>query len=464
MPVDLTTADEMLKIDYRDGLSVDINMRVPVFSMFEREGEEQAVEADTHRIAIQIAPSQNARTYGTRSPREFARTDGEPVWKKVDTTYVVGYNPIRVSADIAYRAANGNAAMINTLKETLRDLRAAEQCQKERGVCTGYGHDLLFEISSVPGAAPWTYGITDYAGLPGEQMGFVLQALNLLNMYVNVASPTTSGSPLAYRTLRNGGTAAKITSWVRTPVGSETVTFDRQIVGAVVGDVVYRSREDALGVQATIDGLMGLPGLIDNYTLVDPFQTIAASSDAARSFRSEIFDAAASALNEDLLMQAQTAASVLLGGTPEDGSAVRHVMVGNTITVNAFAQSLTAILNTAGAEADRGRRTMYPVTREGFKPQYGYARKFLTYNGVPFVDGQLALRNSLFTINLDDVKIIHNGPPEGDFLSPMGGGPHVLRVPGTPISEYVWVWMMQLVAERRNGSNRIKNLATPQYM
>lgn len=465
MSLQMADVEEMLKIDYRDGLHCDINERIPVFSMFEREGEEEAQEADVHRFALKIAPSQNGRTYGTRSPNAFARTDGRMRTRKVDVTYVIDYNPIRISPDVAWRAANGNAAMINTLKEQLKDLRTAELVHKERGICTGYGHDILFELTgAMPVAAPWTYSVTNYAGVTGETLGAILRHLNLRGMFVNVAGPGTSGTPLAYRTLRNGAEALEITDFEAPPPGGETITFPEEMVGAQSGDVVFRSREDANGVQGIADGLVGLAGTIDDYTLMDPFQTINSTDDTASSFVSWTEDASDAALDEVFLMHMCTAVDVHLGGSQEDGTKLRHVFVGNTITINAFAQSLTAILNTAGSEADRGRRVTYQVTREGFKPEYGYARKFLSYNGTPFVDGHLAFRRRLFLVNLDDHVIIHNGPPEGDFLSPLGGGPHVLRIPGSPLSEYVWVWQMQLAARRRNGSALLYGLADQDYI
>ena len=457
MTVDLTTADEMLKIDYKDGLHDDINERVPIFSMFEREVNDESVEADVHRFAIKIAPSQNHRMYGTRSPAQFARVDGEFVVKKVDVTYNIGYNPIRVSPDIVWRAANGDAAMINTLKEQLRDLREQQGCQLDRGLSTGNGHDVYFTVRTVPGSSPWTYGIENYGGYSGEALGLTVEVLNMLNLWVNFSAPTVTSS--TYATVRNGGAAGKITASADT-YGSETITLDRQIVGAQVGDVIFRSRDEAGGVQGTNDGILGLVAGVDDFTDKDPYQTINSTDDAASSFQSRLIDASAVAISESLLNRLITIAQIRRGGGRNDGDAVRHVFVIHTINANDFAQEFTTV-NYAGSST--GRRQNYGVTEKGFKPKYGYHREYLAYNGIVFVDGHLCLRESTFLVNLDDAYLLHNGPAEGDFLSPAGGGPHVLRVPGTPLSEYVWANMAQLAFKRRNACNRLYNHTTPTY-
>lgn len=457
MVVDLTTADEMLQIKYKPGLHDDINERVPVFSMFRRELNSEDIENDTHRFAIKIAPSQNHRQYGTRSPVEFARIDGAFSVKKVDVTYNISYNPLRISPDIIWRAAGGNASMIDTLKEQLRDLRDQQCAQLERGICTGNGHDIYFTLRTIAGSSPWTYGIQDYGGYSGEALGLVVETLNMLNLWMNVAAPTVTNSE--YATVRNSGDPVKVTDWVDT-LGSETVTFDQEIVGAQVGDVLYRSKDQNSGKQGINDGLLGLVAQVDDFTEKDPFQTIASTDDAAKSFKSRLINAATAAVSEDLFNRMITVGQIRRGGGKDDGDAVRNVFTTHTKTVNDFAQDLTNI-NYAGTST--GKRTQYAVSEKGFKPRYGYERMATSYNGVVFVDGHLHLLESTFLLNLDDMYIVHNGPAEGDFLSPAGGGPQVLRVPGTPLSEYVWAGMCQLASKRRNANVRLYNHATPAW-
>lgn len=456
MTVDLTTADEMLKIDYRDGLHNDINERCPVFSMFQRDVASESVQADTHRFAIKIAPSQNHRHYGTRSPSSFARTDGEMVVRKVDVTYNISYNPIRINPDIVWRAANGDAAMINMLESSLEDLREQECTQLERGICTGNGHDVYFTVRTVPGGSPWTYGIEAYGGYTNEDLGLIVETLNLRNLWMNGAAPTVTNS--AYETVRNSGDPGKVTGWVST-YGSESVTFDRDM-GLQVGDVLYRSRDEASGVQGVNDGVLGLAGTVDDFSNKDPYQTIASTDDTATSFASHIIAAGAAAFSESFLNQMITIADIRGGGGRKDSETMRQVLVANTLVVNDFAQNMTSVANAGTAT---NRRVQYAVTEKGYKPQYGYAREFLSYNGIPFVDGHLALRNSTFLLNLDDLYWCHNGSAEGDFLTPAGGGPPALRVPGTPMTEYVWARMGQLAAKRRNTHVRLDNHATPSY-
>lgn len=458
MAVDMATADQILKIDYRDGIHAEYARQCRVFNMFQREGEEQQTSSDVYRIALDIAPSQGRRSY-RRSPNQFARTDGQPEVRKADVTYPIAFNPIRINPDVVFRAANGDAAMIDMLDHTIKQLRKIECSSAERAACTGYGHDLLFEIASVPGGAPWTYGVENYAGVSGEPMGTILHLINLLNAWVNFADPTTSGTPAAYNTVRNGGAPRKITSWTM-PIAGQTVTLNAEMVGATVGDVVYLSHDEAGGVQSTVDGEVGLAGCIDDFTLLNPFQTIASTDDTAMYFKSELINAGGVELNEDLLQRLDSRTSVLQGGDEEEGMG-ETVYVANKFTVDRFAQSLTTIANPGTAS---NRRVAYPVTREGFKPHYGYARQFLTYNGVPFVDSQLFFLKRLMKVNLSKetgVVMVRNGAAEGDFLTPAGGGPIAIRIAGGPLSEYVYYAMRTLAAHGRAGSGMLYNLATP---
>ena len=457
MTVDMNTAEEMLQIKYKPGMHDDINERVPLASMFQRELNAEGIENDVHRFAIKIAPSQNHREYGTRSPAQFDRIDGEMVLRKVDVTYNISMNPIRINPDVVWRAAGGQASMVNLLKETLRDLRDQESCQLERGVCTGNGHNLYFTVRTVPVAAPWTVGVENYGGYQDEEIGSNISSLNMLNLWMNASAPVITNS--AYQTVRNAGAPGKVTGWDETTT-TESITFDREFIGLAVGDVLYRSRDGSAGVQGINDGPSGLVDNVDNFVEKDPFQTIASTSDTAVSFRSAVQNAATAAINGDILNRAISVAQIKRGGSKNDGDAVKNVFTTHPTTVNEFSQSLTNINHHA---IHAGKRVNYAVGEKGFKPQYGYEREYTTYNGVHFIDGQLHLRNSTFLINLDDMYFIHNGPREGNFLSPAGGGPQVLRVPGTPLSEYVWAAMRQLASQRRNANVRIYNHAAPDW-
>lgn len=453
--VDMATALETLKIDYRDGVVTDINLLSPIFQLFRRDIDLTRQEADTHRLLIKISPGQNWRVTGTRLPNEFPRTDGAPIWRQVDVTYKSMANPVRVSHNVVVRANGGDAAMIRVLAEALKDLGVQHAARVDWQLSGGTGNGLLFVANAAPVGA--TLAIRDYCGVAGWQLGTILDLLNLQDAFVNIADNVIMNS--AFETVRNGGIASRITTWVST-LGAEVLTFAAAPAGVVADDVIYFSREDRLplGSQGTNDGLRGIPAAIDNFVRADPYQTIDSTDDTARSFRS-VVDTTGGALAETQLLNLRTQCALRGGGAPNEKRTPRHVWIVNEMIRDQFAQGLTTRTATMGT--DSNRRVMHNVTEKGFKPHFGPEFDALHYAGIPFATGHLVSRNECYLTDLEALEIVAPSSPEGDFMEPAGGGPNNIRIPGGTQTEFVWEAHLELIARRRNTMGVARSLTSP---
>jgi hypothetical protein len=320
----------------------------------------------------------------------------------------------------------------------------------ERQFFTSDGRDILFALDGTEvnlGGGLFEYGIKWYGGVQGEDIGDILESLTLCGMSIHVA--TECGvAPVDINPALIVG--------INSTFGSETITITTDTAGGIGGggavgdgDIVYRSREDSSGVQGCTDGMMGLPGLIDDFTLVEEFQCL--TEDDCMTFKASILDngGVARPLTEELLSKAVSKAMVrspLKRG--QTHSWMNHVFFTHPYQSRQFANQLTAL-----------RQLTAPSLwgKKGIKPAFGVEMDALTFDGIPFIDSQLAFQNDAFLANVANLILLHNGPAEGQFLADPRGNT-IERINCSPRFQYVWWAFVQFAVRSRKGMVRIADL------
>lgn len=444
------TVLSVLKTIFEQGVSYDINLSCPGWAALSKEGTSKLVQAKTHKFAIKGNMGQSARIYGDNDPcAGFAVCSAPPEYCDVELTYKKTYIPYRVCNETIQEAGSGGA-MLDVFRQDLKDLVEQHTHQLERSLFTGDGRDVLFTLADTGtdnGDGTWTYAVQWYGGLQGEELGTILESLYLINLCIHVADQTGTGATVR----SSAATDDSVTiNDVDATLGAETITVDNQIVGSTVGDVVYRSRQDQTDyIQGSTDGLTGLPLLVDDFSLADPFQGV--DSADCPSFSSRICDNGGLKrdLTEELLEQAITTAFVRKGRRNGQGmSWQKHSFMTHEATARRFALSLTQ---------DRRFTAPAMITKQGMKPVGGVDMEYLCYDGIPFITSHLGRRNTVDLVDMSELVIVHNGKAEGQFLS-APNGPTVERVACTPTFEYVWFAYLDFATRKRNGMVSIRDL------
>ncbi len=438
----------VLKENYEEGVQMDYNARTPGIACLARDGEDYATSAKQHFFAIKTRRGQTARTYGANDPFEFDTCSAPPDYERVCLEYVKHYIPYEVSNEILQEAAGGEASMFNVLTEDLDDLAEQHGAQMERQFFTGDGRDVLFALDGTetgPDAdGRYTYGIKWYGGMQGQDLGIVLENLNLCGMSIQAASECG----VAPRST-TGDDDTVVIDGVDPTFEEETITVIGQITAAADGDIVYRARRDNNGIQGCTDGMMGLPALIDDFSLVEPFQCL--SADDCQTFTAKILDNGGDKrdLDEDLLGQAVTIAKMRAPGKRGSSQSFqKYVFFTHDSTARKFANNLTAIRQVTGP-------SMW--SKKGVKPYYGVEIEALCFDGIPFMTSQLAFQNDVFLADVSNLIQLHNGPAEGQFLADPRGNT-IERINCSPRFQYVWWAFVQFAVRSRKGMVRITDL------
>lgn len=439
----------VLKEIYEPGVQQDYNASTPSLAALKRAGEMKATSARETFFAIKTQRGQTARTYGQNDPFEFDTCDAPPGYERVCLTLVKHYIPYEVSNDLLHEATD-EGAMFNVLTADLDDMIEQHVAQMERQFHTGDGRDVLFALDgtvSGPDADGFfTYGIKWYGGLQGEDIGGILENLNLCGMAIQVA--TECG--VAPRATSEDGNIVTIRG-VDPTFQDEHIIVEGEITGPADGDIVYRARRDNNGIQGCTDGMMGLPALVDDFSLVEPFQCL--SADDCQTFAATVLEAGGvqRLLDETLLSQAVTLA---LQKSPQKRGAASHswskyAFMGHFNTFRQFANQM--LIN---------RQVTAPSlwSKKGVKPHFGVEMEALTFDGIPFLESQLALQNTAFLVDLSNLIQLHNGPAEGQFLASPRDGNVVERIACSPRFQYVWWAFVQFAVRSRKGMVKIADL------
>lgn len=435
---------------YEQGVKNDYNRSTPALAVLTRDGEDFATAAREHFFAIKTRRGQTARTYGSEDPYEFATCSAPPDYERVCLTYVKHYIPFEISNELLYEGTD-EGAMFNVLTDGLDDLAEQHASQMERQFLTGDGRDVLFVLTGTetgPDAdGNFTYGVQWYGGYQGEALGQILENLTLCGMSIHVA--TECGvAPV--------DTNAALIVGVDPTFGAETITVSTPTAGGIGGGgavademIVYRSREDTNGVQGCTDGMFGLPALVDDFSLVEPFQCL--SADDCQVFTAKVLDngGVQRDLTEELLSKA---VAIAMARSPlnrgQAHSWQKYVFFTHPFTARKFANGMTAL-----------RQLTAPSLwgRKGIKPAFGVEMEALTFDGIPFMESQLAMMNDAFLTDVSNLILLHNGPAEGQFLADPRGNT-IERINCSPRFQYVWWAFVQFAVRSRKGMVRVSDL------
>ena len=435
----------ILKIDYVNEVRYDISMRTKGWTAFNRQTTPYKARAKDTKFGIVTSPNQGPRSYGANDPGIFATTAGKMGVEDVTVNYVKMYAPTRITWEV-YQEATSAGALTDGVALELDGLATSFGRQLERSLWTGDGRDVLFMIDQdTPGISATGANIDRYGGYSGQELGLIVESMNLVNMEVSFAA-TVGGAA------RDTGAVRTILTAIATK-NTESITWASAAVAALAaGDSVYRSRQDAAGVQGISDGMYGLPAMCDDYSLIATYQGLTTA--LAPSFAAKLLGNGGvnRPLTEDLLSLAVGIAQQRGGGKPTDEKGnMTSAVFCHIFTERAFASLLTG-----------DRRYSAPTlwTPKGFKPISGADIELMSHEGMPFISGQLALRNSAFIVDLASQFIVSNGPAEGGFIDEGTG--KAVRVTGGPQFEYAWWAFVNGASKGRNRNVRINDLETTQ--
>lgn len=456
-----TGVDAVLTIDYEPILRNTINQMCPLFGIFRREGESKATRSKTTQFAVKTRQGNTARFYGRDDPAAFDTNSLEnaPAYDTSQLVYKKLYAPYRVSHEVI-REATREGAHFDVLEQDLQDMAQSFCHLIEWQIATSAGNGYLFTVATDPGTGAATavdVDVENYGGWTGQELRILMENLNLEGQFVQFTSGTDAAP-------RDTGVAYEINS-VDETAATSTINVSR--VGAgnfaaaiAVGDFVRLSDSNYTTAALTTDAadsnltpdLVGLPGLIDDYTNLTTFQDL--TNATAPRFKSRVLanSGVNRPLTETLLQRAISIARVRQPGKNGDKPSMkRWYFVCHDFMRDEFALTLTA---------DR-RYTSPLLTRSGIKTYAGWdIEDVLTFDGVPFMCSQLAMRNSCFLVDTKNLVIVHNGPAEGQFLLDPSGGGKVSRIDGTPRFEYAWWAYLNMGARERSQCIRIDDLET----
>lgn len=441
-------AEAVLTIEYEPGVRNTINQMCPYFKLFQREGSNKLTRSKTTQFAIKTRQGNTVRSYAQADPDNFDSNSLEqkPGYKTAQINYRKIFAPYRVKLEVM-QEATAAGAHFDVLEQDLNDLAESFCHWVEWQFNSSAGHGYLFRVNGDPGTGT-TVTVDSYGGWDGQEAKVLLENLNLEGQYVEFASDAATA-------VRAGG--ARLIDSV--DIDNNQFEVSAAMDAAVAdNDYVMLSRSDDTSRSASLvdsndtADLIGLPGLIDDYSRLTTFQTL--TNATASRFKSHVLSNSGTnrPLTEALLQKAISIGRVRQPGKSGDGPSVaRWKFLCHDFQRDDFALQLTA---------DR-RYTSPLLGMKGMKAYAGWDMgEVLTFDGIPFVCSQLALRNSLFMVDCKETFIVHNGPAEGQFLTEPGGSGRAIRVPGGTKFEYVWWAYMNFAMRQRNSSVRIDDLTT----
>jgi hypothetical protein len=442
-----TGAGPALKIDYRDVVLTDLPLHTPGINWMQREGSDLPTSNTEMDWAMVTSMNQGSRFYGTSDPDAFASLSGKLGYSTVKVGYRKLWTPMRIKWEVFQEAERG--AFTPIVAREMKGMSESHGFRMEHCFWTSNGPGYLFRVL---GGTTTTPTINRYSGYTGQELGVLVESLNLIGAEVQGYLGTGAG-PWAPRAA-NPNTIA---SYVKTK-NTESVTFTGAMAGLVADDYIGLSLNDtgaAAVSRADNQTMYGLPLMIDdgsNFPAgVTTYQNINPAT--ITSWQSQVLGNGGTprALTEAVLNEAVGISRVRSGGTgPDVDKRPGMVFMGHILMEQAFAASLNTFKQFSAPTI---------VTREGFKPYAGPEIKALHYEGYPFVTGKLALRNTLFLKDSKAYSLIHNGPVEGTWWDMNGRN---VAVPGTTQVELKLWSYINTAADKRNSSVRIDDLFTTQ--
>lgn len=393
------------------------------------------------KVPVLVGDLPTARVLASE-PDAFPEIEGSAAFKAmtIGLRYIVCPTRIKKSA---WDLAGIQGAMADVAAEQIKLIPKAYQRVIEFALCGGDESGILFQVNGTPTTT--TCPVKNLWGLSNEEIGTVLDVMGLLNKRVHASSGLGAAA-------RNA-TAAKITAWTSTPLGSETITLDRDVQadGWANGDIIYLSRNDNTNrAQSSGDSMAGpcLGG--DDYTLMATFQGLTAATSPLNAAKVYHNNNVLRDLTEDLLQMASSVAEVRMPQR-EAGKerVVQHTYYCHPYLRDTFAQ-----------RARQDRRLVVAVGDKMLRPAMGVEIEMTTFAGTPFTPAYLHPRNRLHGIDTKWAWLNTNaGGIEGRWLDDGAPGDNH-RVSGGPSMEMVRYGYAQGAFLVRSGNFTIRDCKT----
>jgi hypothetical protein len=449
-----TGAGPILKIDYRDVVRTDVNMRTKGLNFLRREGSDIPTSNSEVDWGMVTRPNQNSRTYGTADPDSFATIGTQLGYATIKVTYRKTWTPVRIKWEVWQEAEKG--AFTPAVAREMKGVAEAHAFNLERQFWTSDGNGWLFRLVT-GGAADTgpTIEVDRYAGFAGEELGVIMEVLNLSGLEVSarvsdVAVPDLTGGVAIVGTITTA--AAPV---IKTKNAEAIVlTAGLGAPGFAANSFIYPSRQDAGNAAPGLNqSMFGLPVMVDDGTNAATYQNITVAN--VLSWQSQRLTAGGvkRPLTEDILSGAIAISRIRGGGVGMDEEGiVKGAFFCNIAQEEAFAQSLSTFKQFAAP-------TLWSLPK-GYKPIAGPDVQAMAYQGIPFVAGPIALRNTVFLVDLNGYALVHNGPVEGTFWE-LGSGT-AIPVPNSTMGEVKMWSYCNTAAEKRSSSVYIGDLQTTQ--
>ena len=411
--------------------------------------------------AFQTKQGGTMRPEGEFDPDEFDDCEGAPSMCSALIKLVRWYAPSRMKREA--KDFGGEGSMGKPLQVFMDDITMGAASFLDQLLSAGTGNGVLFLLDDAGtdnGDGTWTFAVRDYAGIANQPLGVLLERMHLEGLPLQAADAVGTASSLPLE-------AAVVVS-VDATLGAETITVNEADGGgnpfgaaASAGDIVFHAKRNRGGIASAGDAAWGLPLLVDDGTLSDPFQNVSindATPDGGEGchdlcyapyFKSKQVGDASNpvALTENQLIDMISMAEMRAPGERKVSQArlVKNFFFMNTVIYNEITKAALQL-----------RQLTAPAlwTREGVKPHLGVERDAFLLNGYPVFDSPMALVADVFFLNADAITVYQNGAFEGQWLDI--GGQRERAVPCTTKSEWVYYGVGATgVAERPSMVRRV---------
>lgn len=473
MALDFAVYEPELKISYDDVAAGYLKQNYPEWYALTQVGARDGnnipkyEDGYTHRrFSFQTTMLNSVRAHNNTDPNTLETCEKAIGFCASDIFYKKLWGATRFKHE-AFKEGVPPGAMLNTVEMNMRALAVDFGFDCDRVWQSGTGNAVLFNLADA-GTGPdadgnWEFLIEDYGGIAGQELGYLVTALNLIDCDVQASSAigVAAVQPTARRILLVNDTPGAESITVNGDLGDTAGGFP-----AAAGWPVFKSRVQDGGIQGAEDHIFGKPVLVDDGTRLNPIQNVDVldpehpDSDCfAPQFIARVMDGGGGSLTEPMLLQMISMAEVSGYSEPtlEENKGFRYVSNFFTMNPLQWNAACTAFLNLRQATA--------PALwgPKGVKPYFGFQVEEFQVNGYPVFRDQLHQRNSVYFLDSKGLLIFHNGPVEGWYYTPPEG-PRYTPVPCTTKVETKYGGYLNTAVRMRSRMVRLDNISSPDYM